>query len=83
LYIITAHTHIDIHVIFLISFSKQSGKLIQKIFDKIQDLIEDHKSLVFLLIDEAESLASCRVSSESGNEPSDSIRLGEFSFKTN
>jgi len=45
-----------------------------KMFDKIQELIEDTHSIVFLLIDEVESLAQCRLSAESGNEPSDSIR---------
>ena len=53
--------------------SSQSGKLVMKMFEKIQELIEDPKSLVFLLIDEVESLAKCRLSSE-GNEPADSLR---------
>lgn len=45
-----------------------------KMFEKIQQLIEDPRALVFLLIDEVESLAKCRLSSEAGNEPADSIR---------
>ena len=45
-----------------------------KMFEKIHQLIEDPKALIFLLIDEVESLAQCRQSAEAGNEPSDSIR---------
>ena len=45
-----------------------------KMFEKIQELIEDVQSIVFLLIDEVESLAQCRTMAEAGNEPSDSIR---------
>ena len=52
----------------------QSGKLVMKMFEKIHELIEDSKSIVFLLIDEVESLAQCRTMAETGNEPSDSIR---------
>jgi len=52
----------------------QSGKLVMKMFEKIHDLVEDPKSIVFLLIDEVESLAQCRQSAEAGNEPTDSIR---------
>lgn len=43
-------------------------------FEKIHDLVEDPSCLVFLLIDEVESLAQCRQSAEAGNEPTDSIR---------
>lgn len=35
----------------------QSGKLVMKMFEKIHDLVEDPKCIVFLLIDEVESLA--------------------------
>jgi SpoVK/Ycf46/Vps4 family AAA+-type ATPase len=45
-----------------------------KMFEKIHDLVDDPKCLVFLLIDEVESLAQCRSSAEAGNEPTDSIR---------
>ncbi|CAG7815472.1 unnamed protein product [Allacma fusca] len=64
---------INSHSLFSKWFS-ESGKLVMKMFDKIQELIEDPQSIVFLLIDEVESLAQCRLSAESGNEPSDSIR---------
>jgi len=55
-------------------FLFQSGKLVTKMFDKILELVEDPKALIFLLIDEVESLAQCRQSAEIGNEPTDSIR---------
>lgn len=45
-----------------------------KMFDKILELVEDPKGIVFLLIDEVESLAQCRQSAQMGNEPTDSIR---------
>lgn len=45
-----------------------------KMFERIHDLVEDPKCIVFLLIDEVESLAQCRTSAEAGNEPTDSIR---------
>lgn len=34
------------------SFRFQSGKLVTKMFQKIQDLIDDKDALVFVLIDE-------------------------------
>jgi len=64
---------INSHSLFSKWFS-ESGKLVMKMFDKIQELIEDSESIVFLLIDEVESLAQCRMAAESGHEPSDSIR---------
>jgi len=45
-----------------------------KMFEKIHELIQDPKGLIFLLIDEVESLAKCRRSAEAGNEPADSVR---------
>ena len=45
-----------------------------KMFENIHELVQDHKALVFLLIDEVESLAKCRQSAIIGNEPTDSIR---------
>lgn len=43
-------------------------------FSKIRELIEDSNALVFVLIDEVESLTRARESSMSGTEPSDMIR---------
>ncbi|CAL8088221.1 unnamed protein product [Orchesella dallaii] len=64
---------INSHSLFSKWFS-ESGKLVTKMFDKILELVEDPKALIFLLIDEVESLAQCRQSAEIGNEPTDSIR---------
>lgn len=46
-----------------------------KMFDKIRELLEDEKCLVFVLIDEIESLTKARQSSLSSSEPSDAIRV--------
>ena len=53
----------------------QSGKLVQKMFHKIQELIDDPDVLVCVLIDEVESLTAARKSAMSGSEPSDAIRV--------
>ena len=53
----------------------QSGKLVGKMFDKIQEFIDKKDSLVCILIDEVESLANNRKHMMSGNEPSDSMRV--------
>ena len=47
-------------------YSPQSGKLVQKMFAKITELIEDTDSLVCVLIDEVESLTAARKASMSG-----------------
>ena len=39
-----------------------------------QELVEDEDSLVFVLIDEVESLTAARTAAVSGSEPSDAIR---------
>ncbi|KAK3085404.1 hypothetical protein FSP39_002835 [Pinctada imbricata] len=53
----------------------ESGKLVMKMFQKIQELIDDPDALVFVLIDEVESLTAARKSSMSGSDPSDAIRV--------
>ncbi|KAH6948574.1 hypothetical protein HPB50_025161 [Hyalomma asiaticum] len=53
----------------------ESGKLVMKLFQKIESLIDDGSTLVFVLIDEVESLAHCRSTAIGGNEPSDAIRV--------
>ena len=53
----------------------QSGKLVGKMFDKIQEFIDKKDSLVCILIDEVESLANNRKNMMHGNEPSDSMRV--------
>jgi SpoVK/Ycf46/Vps4 family AAA+-type ATPase len=53
----------------------QSGKLVMKMFQKIEEFVEDEEALVFVLIDEVESLTSARKAAMSGSEPSDAIRV--------
>ncbi|XP_046572427.1 pachytene checkpoint protein 2 homolog [Haliotis rubra] len=65
---------VNSHSLFSKWFS-ESGKLVMKMFQKIQELINDPESLVFVLIDEVESLTSARKSALSGSEPSDAIRV--------
>lgn len=65
---------INSHSLFSKWFS-ESGKLVMKLFQKIQCLIDDGTTLVFVLIDEVESLAHCRSTAIGGNEPSDAIRV--------
>lgn len=65
---------INSHSLFSKWFS-ESGKLVTKMFQKIQQLIDDKEALVFVLIDEVESLTAARNASQSGTEPSDAIRV--------
>lgn len=62
------------HSLFSKWFS-ESGKLVAKLFSKIQEMVEEENNLVFVLIDEVESLAAARKAALSGSEPSDSIRV--------
>eukprot|EP00762_Andalucia_godoyi_P001826 ANDGO_06108.mRNA.1 Pachytene checkpoint protein 2 homolog len=55
-------------------FFSESGKLVQKLFKRIGDLLEDKDMLVCVLIDEVESLAAARSSSIKNGEPSDAVR---------
>lgn len=65
---------INSHSLFSKWFS-ESGKLVMKMFQKIQELIDDPEALVCVLIDEVESLTAARKSAMSGSEPSDAIRV--------
>uniref|UniRef100_A0AAZ3PHZ1 Pachytene checkpoint protein 2 homolog n=1 Tax=Oncorhynchus tshawytscha TaxID=74940 RepID=A0AAZ3PHZ1_ONCTS len=65
---------INSHSLFSKWFS-ESGKLVTKMFQKIQQLIDDKQALVFVLIDEVESLTAARKASQAGTEPSDAIRV--------
>uniref|UniRef100_A0A182JR56 ABC transporter domain-containing protein n=1 Tax=Anopheles christyi TaxID=43041 RepID=A0A182JR56_9DIPT len=70
------HAHlveINSHSLFSRWFS-ESGKLVQKVFREVAALLEDEQSLVFMLVDEIESIAYAR-DRISSNEPSDSIRV--------
>ena len=65
---------VNAHSLFSRWFS-ESGKLVSKLFGKIQELLEDESSLVFVLVDEVESLAAARKNAANGSEPSDAIRV--------
>ncbi|KAI4342521.1 hypothetical protein MLD38_027142 [Melastoma candidum] len=65
---------VNAHSLFSKWFS-ESGKLVARLFQKIQEMVEEDNNLVFVLIDEVESLAAARKSALSGSEPSDSIRV--------
>ncbi|CAD6263333.1 unnamed protein product [Miscanthus lutarioriparius] len=65
---------VNAHSLFSKWFS-ESGKLVAKLFQKIQEMVEEEGNLVFVLIDEVESLAAARQAAISGSEPSDSIRV--------
>ena len=65
---------VNAHSLFSKWFS-ESGKLVQKLFGKIEELVEERDSLVIVLIDEVESLTAARKSALSGSEPSDAIRV--------
>ena len=61
------------HSLFSKYFS-ESGKLVSRLFAKIQEQLEEEDTLVFVLIDEVESLTAARQSAVAGNEPADAIR---------
>ncbi|KAJ4972541.1 hypothetical protein NE237_005715 [Protea cynaroides] len=65
---------VNAHSLFSKWFS-ESGKLVAKLFQKIQEMVEEENNLVFVVIDEVESLAAARNAALSGSEPSDSIRV--------
>lgn len=64
---------INSHSLFSKWFS-ESGKLVMKMFQQIQEIIDMKSSLVIVLIDEVESIAFAR-GNISTNEPSDSVRV--------
>jgi len=64
---------VNAHSLFSRWFS-ESGKLVQKLFQLITEMVEDEDTFVVVLIDEVESLTSARASAVAGNEPSDAIR---------
>ncbi|CAG8795196.1 8007_t:CDS:10, partial [Gigaspora margarita] len=65
---------INSHSLFSKWFS-ESGKLVQKLFQQIYDLIDDNDAFVCILIDEVESLAATRKTALSGAEPLDAVRV--------
>lgn len=50
---------VNAHSLFSKWFS-ESGKLVSKLFGAITELVEEPQSLVFVLIDEVESLTAAR-----------------------
>ncbi|XP_064110252.1 pachytene checkpoint protein 2 homolog [Macrobrachium nipponense] len=70
---------INSHSLFSKWFSETSvyrvEKLVQKMFNRITELVEDPESLVLLLIDEVESLTLARRSGQSNGDPSDAVRV--------
>ncbi|MBW0487709.1 hypothetical protein O181_027424 [Austropuccinia psidii MF-1] len=69
----TELVEINSHSLFSKWFS-ESGKLVQSLFTKIEQMAEELDVFVLVLIDEVESLAGSRSSGASGNEPSDALR---------
>ncbi|KAA8496610.1 Pachytene checkpoint protein 2-like [Porphyridium purpureum] len=63
---------VNAHSLFSKWFS-ESGKLVARMFGHILDVADDPDCLVFVLIDEVESLTSIRRAG--GNEPSDALRV--------
>ncbi|VDM45902.1 unnamed protein product [Toxocara canis] len=64
---------INSHSLFSKWFS-ESGKLVQKMFDQVEELADENKVLVFVLIDEVESLTMARTGALNRNEPGDAVR---------
>ncbi|EAY22963.1 ATPase, AAA family protein [Trichomonas vaginalis G3] len=65
---------VNTHSLFSKWFA-ESGKMVKKLFDRIHMLAADSTTLVFVLIDEVESIATARQSSMNGADPSDAIRV--------
>jgi SpoVK/Ycf46/Vps4 family AAA+-type ATPase len=65
---------VNTHSLFSKWFA-ESGKMVKKLFDKLNAMAEDPSTLVFVLIDEVESLATARTAAASGSDPSDAIRV--------
>ncbi|KAE8705250.1 Pachytene checkpoint protein 2-like protein [Hibiscus syriacus] len=68
---------VNAHSLFSKWFS-ESGKLVAKLFQKIQEMVEEEHNLIYAAAataDEVESLAAARNAALSGSEPSDSIRV--------
>ena len=68
---------INSHSLFSKWFS-ESGKLVQRLFTSITDLIDEDDAFIVVLIDEVESLTAARAGAMAGNEPSDGLRVGAY-----
>ena len=65
---------VNTHSLFSKWFA-ESGKMVKKLFDRLNEIASDTSVIVFVLIDEVESLATARQSSMNGSDPSDAIRV--------
>ncbi|KZT72619.1 P-loop containing nucleoside triphosphate hydrolase protein [Daedalea quercina L-15889] len=65
---------INSHSLFSRWFS-ESGKLVQRLFSSVMDMVEDEDTFVIVLIDEVESLTAARAGAMAGTEPSDALRV--------
>lgn len=65
---------VNTHSLFSKWFA-ESGKMVKKLFSRLHEIADDSSALVFVLIDEVESLATARQSSMNGSDPSDAIRV--------
>ncbi|PPQ99785.1 hypothetical protein CVT26_009162 [Gymnopilus dilepis] len=65
---------INSHSLFSKWFS-ESGKLVQRLFNSITELVEEEDVFVVVLIDEVESLTAARAGAMAGTEPSDGLRV--------
>ncbi|KAH8106228.1 P-loop containing nucleoside triphosphate hydrolase protein [Cristinia sonorae] len=65
---------INSHSLFSRWFS-ESGKLVQRLFSTVNDMVEDEETFVIVLIDEVESLTAARAGAMAGTEPSDALRV--------
>ncbi|KAG6335299.1 hypothetical protein ID866_3783 [Astraeus odoratus] len=65
---------INSHSLFSRWFS-ESGKLVQRLFNNITEMVEDEDCFVVVLIDEVESLTAARAGAMAGTEPSDGLRV--------
>lgn len=64
---------INAHGLFSKWFA-ESGKLVARLFERLEEIVADRRLLACVLVDEVESLAHARRAALSGLEPSDSIR---------
>ncbi|XWS60069.1 hypothetical protein CRYUN_Cryun07bG0002500 [Craigia yunnanensis] len=66
------------HILCLVNGSLRAASWSQSFFKKIQEMVEEENNLVFVLIDEVESLAAARKA-----EPSVSIRMDKLKSSPN
>ncbi|EMD40552.1 hypothetical protein CERSUDRAFT_44562 [Gelatoporia subvermispora B] len=65
---------INSHSLFSRWFS-ESGKLVQRLFSSIMEMVDDEDTFIVVLIDEVESLTAARAGAMAGTEPSDGLRV--------